>query len=149
MSGRKRHDFFGQSHQVFGLTGKKNAPAFIIPVIQGPDTQRIPRGNIAAGAAIEKHTGKFRIQHSKHFRSVLPVHRKQDFTVTAALKGVPFLHQRLLLRFKPIEFAVADGIASIQFKRLHARRRQAHNGKAVKTHKPPAGIHNAAVVRAA
>ena len=76
MPGRERHDLFGQPHQVFRLAGKEDDPLFIEAVIQRPNPDGIPRGNISAGFVIINDAGKFRIQHSEHFCPVLPVQRK-------------------------------------------------------------------------
>ena len=79
MPGRERHDLFGQPHQVFRLAGKEDDPLFIEAVIQRPNPDGIPRGNISAGVVIINDAGKFRIQHSEHFCPVLPVQREVRF----------------------------------------------------------------------
>ena len=145
--GRKGQNPRGDSHQVFGLTGKNNSAIGIIAVIQRSDTDGVPGRDVGAGPGIIQDAGKFRVQHGKHIRSVLLIQGQKHFAVRLADEGVlPFQRPAELL--KPIDFPVAYQDVSIQGKRLHSLRMQAHDGQTVKTKKALTCRNNTGIIRA-
>ena len=86
----------------------------------------------------------------EHIRAVLLVHGQQNLTVGLADEGVfARLHQLLFQTREAINFAVADHIAAVHFKRLHPLRRQAHDGQTAKAQQAELGLGHTLVVRAA
>ena len=146
MPGRKGQNPRGDSHQVFGLTGKNNGAIGIIAVIQRSDTDGVPGRDVGAGPGIIQNAGKLRIQHGKHIRSILLIQRQKHLAVRLTDKGIlPFQLPAELL--KPIDFPVAHHHISVQDKRLHSFRVQAHDGQTVKTKKALTCRNNTGIIR--
>ena len=76
-------------------------------------------GDILFRASVVKNQRKLRVEHFKHIHAVLKVQRKQYLAVRAADKLI-FLLELLFELLEPVNFAVADDVAAIALKRLHA-----------------------------
>ena len=119
MSGRERHDLIAEGNEVLWLAGEDDHALFVIAVIERPDTDGVARGDILFRASVVKNQRKLRVKHFKHVHAVLKVQRKQNLAVRAADELV-FLLELLFELLEPVNLAVADHIASVALKRLHA-----------------------------
>ena len=147
MSGRERHDLIAEGNEVLWLAGEDDHALFVIAVVERPDADGVARGDILFRASVVKNQRKLRVEHFKHVHAVFKVQRQQDLAVRAADELV-FLLKLLFELLEPVDLAVADHIASVALKRLHAAGREAHDGKAMKTKQALAGIDDPAVVGA-
>ena len=146
MSGRKRHDLIAQPDKVLRLACKDDHAFFVVAVVQRANADGVARGDIFLRAPIKQDQRKFRVEHFEHIHAVLKIQRQQNLAVRAADKFI-LLFQLLLELLEAVNFAVADDVAAVALKRLHAAGRQAHDGKPVKTEQALAGVYNPAVVR--
>ena len=149
MSGRKRHHLIAHAHQVFRLAGKGDHAFLVIAVVKRPDADGVAGGDELLCLAVKEDQSVLRVQHFEHLHAVLLVQRQQDLTVGAAAEGIALFQQFGLALLVAVNFAVADHIAAVHFKRLHPLRRQAHDGQPVEPQQAVSGIHDPAVVRAA
>ena len=149
MSGREGHDFAADPNKVFCFAGKNDRALFVVSVIEWPDADGIAGGNKLLFLRIVQDQGKFSIQHPEHFYAVLFVEGQQDLTVRIALELVAFLFEFAFQLLKAVDLSVAYHEASVQFKRLHSFRMQAHNGQPMKAQQASAGVNDFAVIRTA
>ena len=75
MSGWERQDLCYKSNQIFRFTCKQDRSIWIIPVIEGADTNRVSCCDEGILLCIVEDAGKFRIQHGKHLAAVFFVQR--------------------------------------------------------------------------
>ena len=148
MSRRERKNGFAQAHQVLRLTGKGPFAIRQTAVIQGPNPDRIARGNQFSLRSIPKNQRKLCVQRLEHFHAVLMVQREQDFTVRLALQLI-FAQQPVPERTKTVQLAVADNHILLKVKGLHAALVQAHDRQAVKSQISAGNLLEPAHVRSA
>ena len=145
MTGRKRHDPLAQTREVFSFAGENDNSVFVVAVVKRADAYWISCGNIFFAVAVIDDKREFRVQHGEHIRAVFPVHGEKYFAVRTAFERI-FRTERFLYFFVSVYFAVADNIASVKLKWLHALGGKPHDGKTVKGKKSVAGIGDTAVV---
>ena len=86
---------------------------------------------------------------AEHIQTVLIVQRQQDLAVAVRLELVAAALEDLFLKAEAVQLAVAHHTVGTAVERLHAFRRQAHDGKAAKAHQTKRPFHHTLVVRAA
>jgi len=86
---------------------------------------------------------------AEHVQTVLVVQRQQDLAVAVGLELVAPAFEDLLLKPEAVQFAVAHHAVGTAVERLHALRRQTHDGQTAKAHQAKGAFHHPLVVRAA
>ena len=120
MSRREGQDLFRKSHQVFRFAGEDHDAPGVIAVIERTDADGIPGGDELAGPAVVEDAGELRVQHGEHIGPVFEIEGQKDLAVAVRLKDVPFPPQTFALLFKSVKLAVADDVATVKRKGLHA-----------------------------
>ena len=148
VSGRERHDFAADAHKVFRLTGKNDGAGIVVAVVERTDADGVAGGDKGLLLRVVQDQGELGVQHAEHVGAVLPVEGKQNLAVGFAAEGIALCQQLPLQRLKAVDLAVADHIAAVQCKGLHAGRLQTHDGQPVEAQQPVTGVNDPAVVGA-
>ena len=147
MSRREGADLPAQPHQVLRLAGKDDGAGAIIAVVQGPDADGVPGGDEIVLFGVVDDEGELCVQLGEHVQAVLFVQGQQDLAVAAALELVAFFRQLPLQGAEAVDLAVADHVAAVQRKGLHARLCQAHDGQPVEAQPAGRGLDDPGHVR--
>ena len=147
-AGREGEDGLAQAHQVLGLAGEGHAAVGKHSIVQRADADGIARGHEGLALRVVDDECKFRVQRLEHLQAVFPVQGQQDFAVGFALEAVLRL-QALAHRAEAVELAVADHVAAVQLKGLHAARVQTHDGQPVEAQISALHLDHAGHVRPA
>jgi hypothetical protein len=146
----KRTDVIAPADQVLHLRGKSDLVAGLgVAVEQRPDADGVAGGNEPVLAGIVQDQCKLGIHVAEHVQTVLVVQRQQDLTVAVGLELVAPALEDLLLKPEAVQFAVAHHAVGTAVERLHALRRQTHDGQTAKAHQAKGAFHHPLVVRAA
>ena len=86
---------------------------------------------------------------AEHIQTILIVQRQQNLTVAVRLELVAPAFQDFFFKAETVQLAVAHHAVGTAVERLHAFRRQAHDGKAAKAHQTERPFHHTLVVWAA
>ena len=137
-----------QPDEVLRLAGEEHRAVHVVAVEEGADAYGIARCDELVRLGVVDDAGELGVEHAEHIRPVLAPEREQHLAVGAAFEGV-LGGEFFLYLFIAVDLAVADDIAAVQFKGLHAGGVKAHDGQAVKAEYAVVELNNTAVVGAA
>ena len=120
-----------------------------VAVEQRPDADGVAGGNEPVLAGIVQDQCELGVHVAEHVQTVLVVQRQQDLAVAVGLELVAPAFEDLLLKPEAVQFAVAHHAVGTAVERLHALRRQTHDGQTAKAHQAKGAFHHPLVVRAA
>ena len=120
-----------------------------VAVEQRTDADGVAGGDEPVLAGIVHDKRELGVHVAEHIQTVLIVQRQQDLAVAVGLELVAAALEDLFLKAEAVQFAVAHHTVGTAVEGLHAFRRQAHDGKAAKTHQTERPFHHTLVVRAA
>ena len=105
--------------QVLGLAREDHAAALVECIVKRSDADRISCCDPLIVLAVVDDACEFGIEFLEHFGSVFFIHRKKNFTVAVALKGISLCLQFIPEGSEAVYLAVTDHGIIIKFKRLH------------------------------
>ena len=120
-----------------------------VAVEQRTDADGIAGGNEPVLAGIIQNQRELGVHVAEHVQTVLIIERQQNLAVAVGLELVAPALQDLLLKAEAVQLTVADDAVRSAVERLHAFRRQAHDGKASEAHQAERPLHDPLIVRAA
>ena len=143
-------DVVAPANEILHLGGECDLVAGLgVAVEQRTDADGVAGCDEAVFAGIVQDEGEFGVHVAEHIEAVLVIQRQQDLAVAVGGKLVAPALQDFLLKAEAVELTVADHAVGTAVERLHAFRRQAHDGKAAKAHQTERPFHHTLVVRAA
>ena len=140
-------DFMTETHEVLRLGGKCQRAVVGGAIVEGTNTDRIPRRDVVIGLCIVDDECELCVEHTEHLGAELTPERKQDLAVRIGLEGIALLRELLTQRAETVDLAVADHVGAIQFERLHAGVGQAHDGETIEAEVAVTGVDDTGIVR--
>ena len=140
-------DFMAETHEVLRLGGECQRAVVSGAIVEGTNTDRVPRCDVVIGLCIVDDERELCVEHAEHVGTELTPERKQDLAVRIGLEGIAFLRELLTQRAETVDLAVADHVGTIQLKRLHAGVGQAHDGETVEAEVAVTGVDDTGIVR--
>ena len=143
-------DVVAPANEVLHLGGEGNLVAGLgVAVEQRTDADGVAGGDEPVLAGIVHDERELGIHVAEHIQTIFIVQRQQDLTVAVRLELVAPALQDFFFKAEAVQLAVAHHAVGTAVERLHAFRRQAHDGKAAKAHQTERPFHHTLVVRAA